>query len=379
MPNITKKVDKFGETKPLTGFRMEKIKITGYKSIKELELNLRPINIFIGANGSGKSNFLSFFEFLQNIYNRNLQEYVALRSIEKILHKGDKVTGEISARLWFDLNGYSFTLKKGEESFIFTEEGLWYQNNPYVPNPVEIASLSTESNLRYNDKPRADFIRGYLNALKKYHFHDTGENSPFNRESNVENDKFFLYEKGQNLASFLFGIYNTNRLRYNFIVKNIQSIAPYFLDFIFRTEPNGGMRLRWQSRHSSVIYGANDLSDGTIRFIALTTLFMQPELPQTIIIDEPELGLHPSAIAKLAGMIKSVAEKECQVIIATQSTDLISHFEPEDIVTVDQLNGESIFKRLNSDTLSQWLEDYTIDDLWKRNIISSGQPNYDQG
>ncbi len=113
-----------------------------------------------------------------------------------------------------------------------------------------------------------------------------------------------------------------------------------------------------------------------MRFIALTTLFMQPNLPETIIIDEPELGLHPSAIAKLAGMIKSVEAKGSQVIVATQSTDLISHFTPEDVITVDQINGESLFKRLDTGTLKQWLEDYTIDDLWKRNIITTGQTNF---
>jgi predicted ATPase len=109
--------------------------------------------------------------------------------------------------------------------------------------------------------------------------------------------------------------------------------------------------------------------------MALATLFLQPKLPNTIIIDEPELGLHPTAIAKLSGLIKSAADKHCQVIIATQSTDLISHFEPEDIITVDQINGESTFERLSSETLKLWLDDYTIDDLWKRNIIRTGQTN----
>jgi predicted ATPase len=356
---------------------MDYIKIQGYKSIKEQRIDLKNINILIGANGSGKSNFLSFFEFLKSIYRQNLREYVALRgSVDKFLHKGDKVTKEISAFLKFSLNGYSFTLKKGEQDFIFTKEGLWYDNNPDKPNPVEIATFNMESNLRDNPNIRASYIRKYLNALEKYHFHDVGENSPFNKASNIENDKFFLYSKGQNLAAYLFAIYNENRLVYNFIVKTIQSVAPYFLDFIFKPESNGNIRLRWQSRYSSFLYGVNDLSDGTIRFIALATLFMQPHLPQTIIIDEPELGLHPTAIAKLAGMIQSAAAKGCQVILATQSTDLISHFKPEDIITVDQINGESIFKRLNSDELAVWLENYTIDDLWKRNIITSGQPNY---
>jgi len=354
---------------------MKKIEIKGYKSIKELSLTLCPINIFIGANGSGKSNFLSFFDFLKQVYSLNLQEYAALKGIDSFLHKGSKITEEISTHLYFPTNGYSFNIKKGDAGLIFTKEGMWYEGNPHVGNPIEIASFGNESTLRFQTKPRAQYIKDYINELSKYHFHDTGENCPFSSESNVENDKYSLYEKGSNLSAFLYNIKNENSIVYNFIVKTIQSVAPYFLDFFLIPEKNGNIKLKWQSKYSSTIYGANDLSDGTIRFIALSVLFMQPKLPKTIIIDEPELGLHPTAIAKLSGLIRSAASKGCQVIIATQSTDLISHFDPEDIITVDQINGESLFERLNSETLKDWLDDYTIDDLWKRNIISTGQPN----
>jgi predicted ATPase len=305
-----------------------------------------------------------------------LQEFVALKGIDTFLHKGEKVTQEISTHLHFpNSNGYSFNIKKGEAGFIFTDEGMWYSYNPYYNNKAQIASIGTESTLRFQSMPRARYITAYIEQLAKYHFHDTGENSPFNKVSNIENDKYSLYEKGSNLGAFLYNIQKYNAIVYNLIIKTIQSIAPYFLDFFFRPESNGNLKLRWQSKYSSSIYGVNDLSDGTVRFIALTVLFMQPTLPDTIIIDEPELGLHPTAIAKLAGLIKSVASKKCQVIIATQSTDLISHFEPEDVITVDQINGESVFERLNSENLKAWLDDYTIDDLWKRNIITTGQPN----
>ena len=134
------------------------------------------------------------------------------------------------------------------------------------------------------------------------------------------------------------------------------------------------MKLLWQSRYASTVYSINDFSDGTIRFIALAALFLQPELPRTLIVDEPELGLHPAAIAKLSGLIQSAATRNCQVIIATQSTDLISYFQPEDIITVDQKEGASIFKRLSKEELEVWLEDYTMGDLWKQNIIAAGQP-----
>ena len=169
---------------------------------------------------------------------------------------------------------------------------------------------------------------------------------------------------------------HNNKIVYNQIIKTIQSIAPYFSDFYFKPNNKNLIRLQWMDRYSDVVFGPTDLSDGTLRFIALATLFMQPDLPNTIIIDEPELGLHPTAIAKLAGMVKSASSKNCQVILATQSSDLISHFYPEDIITVDQISGESKFKRLNNNELQQWLEDYTIDDLWKRNIITTGQPNF---
>ncbi|MCW3110089.1 MAG: ATPase [Segetibacter sp.] len=351
---------------------MDYIEIKGYKSIKEARIELGPINILIGANGSGKSNFISFFEFLNIIYNQKLKEYVALSGgVDKFLHKGSKTTQEIKAHVTFDegVNGYSFGIRKGEDSFIFIEENVWYYRND-----LDIADYKTEANLKTNSWHRSRYTRNHLNQFKKYHFHDTGRNSPFNMQSNIENDSYFLYEKGENLASFLFNIQKKNQIVYNRIIKTIQSIAPYFSDFFFQPNSEEYLRLQWQDKYSSTIYGATDLSDGTIRFIALTTLFMQPDLPGSIIIDEPELGLHPFAIAKLAGLIQSAAAKKTRVIVATQSTDLISHFQPEDIITVDQHNGESSFKRLESNSLAIWLEDYSIDDLWKRNIIKGGQP-----
>lgn len=355
---------------------MDKIEIQGFKSIRNLRLDFSPINILIGANGSGKSNFLSFFEFLRNIYNGNLQKMVAMssRGMDKYLFEGRKVTKNISAHMYFGDNGYSFTLQPAEDYFVFAEEGLWYNKNPYIKNPINIADFNRESRLRMDTRPRSEYIRKYLNQLEKYHFHDTGDNSPFTHVSNIERDIFSLYSHGDNLAAFLYGIHSRAPKRYNFIVKTIQSIAPYFRDFLFKPNEQGDLKLYWQDKYCTNTYGVNDLSDGTKRFIALATLFLQPELPQTLIIDEPELGLHPAAISKLAGLIKSASQKGCQIILATQSATLINHFNAEDIITVDQNNGESVFTRLNSNELKQWMYEYSLSDLWQQNIISNGQP-----
>lgn len=354
---------------------MDYIEISGYKSINNERVDLAPINLFIGANGSGKSNFISFFHFLNQLYNQNLQQHIALKGgVNKILHKGQKTTENISFKVEFDngKNGYSANLVLGDSGFIFTDERLIFQSD----DGIGINFSENEARLKVTDNYRAKYIIRYLNGFRIYHFHDTSNKSPFNTLSHIKNDIYYLYGNGSNLAAFLFNINEQTKLVYHRILKTIQSIAPYFLDFEFIPNDESFIQLQWKDKYSDVIYGVNDLSDGTLRFIALTVLFLQPKLPNTIIIDEPELGLHPSAIAKLSGMIKSASQKGCQVIIATQSTDLISHFSPESIITVDQIDGESKFNRLNSENLSEWLSDYTVDDLWKRNIISTGQPNF---
>lgn len=353
---------------------MDYIEIRGFKSIKNARIDLAPINILIGANGSGKSNFISFFDFLNKLYNRTLNEYIALNGGDnKFLHKGKKATNTISFSMEFEngKNGYSAQLKSGTDGFVFISENLIYKGTP-----KNISNFGSEALIKITDNFRAPYVSKYFSGLRKYHFHDTSANAPFSNYSNIENDIYYLYDDGMNIAAFLYSIYQNDKIVYNRIIKNIQSIAPYFSHFFLEPNKENNIRLQWSDKYSDVVFGANDLSDGTLRFIALSVLFLQPKLPDTIIIDEPELGLHPSAIARLAGMIKSASEKGCQVIVATQSTDLISHFLPEDIITVDQIEGQTEFIRLKTENLNQWLEDYTIDDLWKRNIIAGGQPNY---
>ncbi len=356
---------------------MDSIEIKGYKSFKHLTISLRKINILIGSNGSGKSNFLSFFEFLNALYETKLGQYVALRGgTEKFLFEGSKNTQTISARVNLGRNRYSFNIQEGDGNFIFLKESLGYCSpKGYINNDYDISDNGKEANIAsYDGLQRGAYIRKYLASIKKYHFHDTGLTSPFTKTCNIHNDRYFLYRNGENLAAFLYYIREDNPISYKKIRKVIQSVAPYFHDFYFQPDQNGNIRLQWNDRYSENVYGPNDLSDGTVRFIALATLFLQPHLPSVIIIDEPELGLHPFAIQKLSGLIHSTASKGTQVIVATQSAQLISHFMPEDIITVNQIDGASIMNRLNSKELHIWLDDYSLGELWKQNILKGGQP-----
>lgn len=341
-----------------------------------MTLDLHQINVLIGSNGSGKSNFLSFFEFLNRAYEQNLTEHVALNGgVDKFFYNGTKETETIQGEVYWENNRYQLQLKEGDGRLVVTGEKLGYETKNHLVSYNDIAKFTNEAGIKhYTGMRRGDYINHYLSEIKKYHFHDTGKTSPFTKESSVLNDKFFLYEKGENLAAFLYAIQSENPIIYHRIVKVIQTIAPYFSDFYFRISEAGTLRLLWKDKYSSMIYGPNDLSDGTIRFIALTTLFLQPKPPKVIIIDEPELGLHPVAIQKLAGMMRSVASKGTQIIVATQSTDLLSHFGPEDVVTVNQIDGATQMQRLGKDELERWLEDYTLGDLWRQNIMKGGQP-----
>lgn len=354
---------------------MDKIIIKGYKSFNEQNFNLRKINLLIGSNGAGKSNFLSLFELLGRAFNQGLEQYVALKGgVDKFLHQGRKVTNVIEAQISQDRNSYKLSLIEADGKLLVQNEQLGYR---YAGSwdYATIATFVPETKIKtYNGMKRGDYVKEYLGQIRKFHFHDTGNRSPFASECHIKNDAQTLYEHGENLAPILYRIQQENPLVYRRIVQVIQSVAPYFSDFYFNPSPADTLRLLWQDKYSTMIYGPNDFSDGTIRFIALVVLFMQPWLPKVIIIDEPELGLHPVAIQKLSGLVKIAAQRGTQIIIATQSAELISNFDPEDVVTVNQKDGVTRMERLDSQELSHWLDDYTLGDLWKQNILKGGQP-----
>ena len=350
---------------------VDQITIEGYKSFQSQTIKLGGLNVLIGSNGAGKSNFLSLFELLGNIFEQRLGAYVAKTGgVDKLLFQGRKVTEEITVNLVMTHNSYGVTLQEADGKLIVANEKLGYYSDirtigEYLPE----ATIKT-----YSGMTRGNYIKGYLSHIRKFHFHDTGQRSPFASECHVTNDAYVLYSQGNNISAVLYRMQREQPIAYQRIVKVIQSVAPYFSDFYFNVSDADMLRLQWRDKYSEMIYGPNDLSDGTIRFIALATLFMQPELPSVVIIDEPELGLHPIAILKLAGLMKSAAARGCQIIAATQSADLISNFNPEQILTATLVDGQTMVERLNGDELAHWLRDYSLGELWKQSIVKGGQP-----
>ena len=351
---------------------LEKIEIKGYKSIKDISLDLKPINILIGANGVGKSNFITFFSLVNNIYEQNLQSYSMACGADSLLYYGLKHTNIIEGSLDFGNNTYSFKLVPAKDGslYISEEKDLYKYSNITYP-----AQNLRESKIKDSSRTRDSYLRHFLASYRIYHFHDTEMNSKLrSKYCNIDDNERFAVD-GSNLPAFLYLLQEKFPSSLKRIEMVVRSVMPYFHRFVLR--PNrldeSKIGLVWQDKNDLEKYfDASDLSDGSLRFIALTTLFMQPELPKTIIVDEPELGLHPVAISKLAGMIKSASKRECQVIVSTQSAELISHFEPDDILTVDRQDG-TVINRLKPESLKSWLESYTLGELWTKSVIN-GQP-----
>jgi predicted ATPase len=357
--------------------KLEQIQLKGFKSIRDIDLELRHLNILIGANGAGKSNFIHFFRLMNKLVQQDLQFFVAQQGgIDCFLHFGRQVTDAIEIVLLFKSNHYVCRLVPDQTGqLIFKEEYCeWLTDLMDEPNRFKKQALASggdkESGL--SKKSIANQITDYLSDWQIYHFHDTSNTAKVKQSGSIH-DNERLRPQAENLAAFLFSIQQTEQ--YRKIVQTIQRVAPFFQDFILKPEKTAPehIRLRWKHRGTNDYFDANALSDGTLRFICLTTLLLQPSLPLLILLDEPELGLHPYAMQLLAGMMRSAAH-QTQIIASSQSVTLANQFEWQDLLIIESVDNASQFKRLSEEQIKVWLDEYRIGDLWEKNLIG-GNPS----
>ena len=380
--------------------KIKSLTLSGYKSINHEGQTIKfgDVTVLLGANGAGKSNLVSFFEFLGSMTIGSTQKYIAKEGFaDSLLFFGKKETSKISASVKFNLkyldgsidkkvHDYNMVLASAkDDTLILDEEYVLISNN----NKNKVEKIVISNNLK--ESGLSKILTGDLPGVKDVHklvfvllancvlyqFHDTSASSKI-RSSGYINDNQILSPDGNNLAAYLYFLKNKFGDYYKRIIRYIQQVMPQFEDFILNPSPlnENHIFLNWKEIDSDYTMGPHQISDGTLRFMCLATLLLGPpeKQPRLIIIDEPELGLHPSAISLLAGMIKT-ASQHCQVLIATQSTRLVDEFEVDDIVVVDRnpKTKSSEFKRLDEDKLSEWLERYSLSELWEKNVFG-GKP-----
>lgn len=375
--------------------KLQEIFLSGFKSFSTEGQNIPigDITVLLGPNGAGKSNFVSFFTMLNYMTTGALQTYIGENGFaDSFLYYGSKNTTRINANLVFsskeDKDDYKFSLAHATgDNLIFTEETITYSKEDNLkPFVIELDPGSKESGLFENTKnantKEAEVSKVLYNLLRRcqvFQFHDTSRNANIRKPSYIHDNRYLRSDAG-NLAAFLYVLKNKSdgEKYYNRIIRNIQQIMPQFNDFDLHPSAlnENYIILNWKEKKSDFLFGPHQISDGTLRFMAMATLLLQPSetLPNVVILDEPELGLHPTAISALSEMVNR-ASQQCQVILATQSTRLVDEFLPENVLVVerDPTTHKSVFKKLNKEKLNEWLTEYSMSELWEKNVVG-GKP-----
>lgn len=365
---------------------LKRLQLKGFKSIREMDLELRPLNVLIGANGAGKSNLVSFFKMIGELAAGRLQSYIAASGrAHSLIFYGPGTTSGIHARLVFEdetqLDSLEFHLSySADDSLYFETELLLTPKTNGGRNSKGYSFGSGQREAIFRDDihpghPTTSALEGRLLGWRVYHLHDTSVTSRIRQYGYIADNQQLLSDGG-NLAAFLYRLQNTEgRIAYDRIVRTIRLAAPFFHDFnLVPTGPNGReILLNWRDRESDQIFGPHQLSDGTLRVMCLIALLLQPEeeLPKLIVVDEPELGLHPYALNLVASLLKA-ASHDAQIIITTQSSSFLDQFDPEDIIVVDREGKESVFRRPDPAALEAWLEEYSLGEVWEKNVIGGG-------
>ena len=364
---------------------LEVIDIEGFMSFKKTCVPLKRINVLIGANGSGKSNFVQLFNFLRQMTTKDFPIHVGrMGGTDRFFHNGLENTRRINIEMKFKTekpdcsNVYRCTLTHttaGNVFIVSDEGGFWDRNSYDRPKWDTITHGGLWSNLESEKKLTTinRYVRDYMRSYRVYHFDDTSFNADKKRYHNVSDNDFYR-EEASNLGPFLYRLKNEDENSYQNIVERIRLAVPFFEDFYLKPgKPDiNNITLEWKEKGTDAYRDVYSLSDGTLRFICLAVLFLQPEPPETIIIDEPELGLHPFAISQLAALIRST--KKPQIILATQSVTLLDEFYPDDIIVAERRDQEgSELRRLKEEELEIWYKEYSLGDLWLKNLLG-GRP-----
>jgi len=361
--------------------RLDRIEIEGYRSIKKLKLRLKAINILIGANGAGKSSLVGAFGLLGDLVDGGLQQHVGLRGgANALLHFGVKKTKRLRVKVSFGVNAYEAVLEpSAKDRLIFASEKAYFQGEgdrlrPYVENLGEGQKESgLEEEAAKPDKVAHHMLKA-MRGWKIFQFHDTSATAGI-KQKHAIGDSCTLQSDGANLAALLFGLKKRAPKKYRAIVDVSRAVAPFFDEFVLEPDEMDPkvIQLEWRHKSDPGYFDASSLSDGTLRFMCLAALLLQPTKPSVIVIDEPELGLHPAAIVQLAALLR-LASRECQVVVATQSVTLLDQFASEDVIVVERSNGDSTFERLAKDQVRGWLDDYSLGELWLKNVLG-GRPS----
>ncbi len=364
--------------------RLQRIDIERLFSFSDVKVELGDVNVLIGANGAGKSNLVACLEMLSFLGTEGFASFATSRGgAASVLHGGLKATRQGRLMTLFEDDeetfNYGVALGAGPGGVLIIDYEAIGRTSPAGDIPLD----SVKGGLPESQLPRAGergnllaaSLQGYLRQIHVYHFDDTSQSALIRQPVYVE-DTRHLRRDGHNLAAYLHRLQVKTPAVYERIVSTICQVAPFFDAFVLEESQLQDRKiiLNWKQQGSDMLFGPHQLSDGTLRTMALITVLLQPrnELPGVLVIDEPELGLHPYAIELISDLIRETAH-HCQILVATQSTRFVDCFTPEEVLVAARVNGASEVHRLDERDLKDWLDDYTLSELWEKNVLG-GRP-----
>jgi predicted ATPase len=335
--------------------------------MEDCDIKLKNLNILIGPNGAGKSMFIELLNMINCLFDGRLQEYVSTHGgPDELLRFGRSVTSRIEIGLFFDKRHYLAVLEPSDDGrLFFAEERVGIEGH----EDLNIGCGHFETRIREHENEIADV------NCQAFNLTNVGRNASIRLPQPFGPCKKLSFD-GSNLAPYLYELKENHYGDYVRIIKRLRIIAPFFNDFYLvpNEDTPGTISLKWLESGQDIPLSPNSLSDGMLRFACVLAIFRYPKerRPDIILIDEPDLSLHPKALELLYHIINVVSEYR-QIVISTQSEGMINKFKADDIIIADRTGGKTAFHRIDADELEEWLENKTITELWANSIIG-GQP-----
>lgn len=378
--------------------RFGQLSIQGFRRLRDVRLDLRPLSVMIGANGTGKTSVLDVLSLLassaQGKLSSSISELSGLANVLTYDRAADlelAITMEVPGHEPLE---YSLWLRPQGIAHVVREEMLKQKRKSYSAPFLHINSH--ESDVKYYDPEKKKLLhptwehnpletslaqvpkmfqepenfRRRLASSTFYHVLNVDPRSPVRLPQSIGPAEL-PGRNGEDLVSCLFYLSQTDRHRFEAIEDSLRAAFPRFERLDFPPVAAGTLGLAWRERGFSKALYTHQLSEGTLRFLWLTTLLQSPGLTALTLLDEPEVSLHPELLSLLADQLREASQRT-QLIIATHSDTLIRFLDPGEVVVLDSTeDGMTTLTRADELDLGEWLKDYSLDELWRNGRIGA--------
>jgi len=367
--------------------RFENLTIRNFRRLSDVDLPLRPLTVMIGANGVGKSSLLDALSLLarsaQGGLNAAVSEMSGISAMRTMDRDGDLELGISMSASWQDALGYSLSLRAHGAGYVISRETLvqgsgqpllidardsdilyyhiathfrpTWEHNPLESSLSQVPKMFVET----------EQFRRKLASCAFYHGLNVDPRSPV-RLPQAMRPAPLPGKDGEDLVSCLYYLREAQPDRFEAVEDALKAAFPGFNRLDFPPVAAGTLAMTWRDKNFSRPLYTHQLSEGMLRFLWLVTLLQSPGLTALTLIDEPEVSLHPELLSLLAGLLREASSLRTQIVVATHSDRLVSFLKPEEVVVMDAADdGTSTLTWADQMHLEQWLEDYTLDDLWR--------------